>query len=464
VYLSEQTVGIRLDWQVEAEQVYEKSGEDPQAKRRRHRQRLQVIFFTVGILLGLGGLGAAALIRLNTVDNALRESLSETVQAEISALRIGDFTSFITLQRSASNAWLEYQDVRYQIYQEQKAANEIELVGKISDIAIDGQRGRVIVEEIRQGAPYKVVWFYWRYSDGWRHVPSDFTFWGDPAEIVGDAVTVEYNTLDQALAKELAERADRWWMDGCTIVGCDSPPPLTIRITSRPTDQLGWDISTESERLTLIVPSPLAIADGTPADVVLSDTLAGQIALPIADRQFAIATHGLQPIATTDAAWLKQAIINWLAADYTQRVDLNANGFVQSLKDSYGVASIGQIARALTENSNISVVSLVLNADLPTLRVDWRSFFQHRLDIEKSLLAENRTDEFFSLWNTGDPAAQNPIQFRLQNPTAPSPQVQVVAISPDTTGLMTAIIQATYNDQEVLVTFRFVDGTWKRVG
>jgi hypothetical protein len=213
----------------------------------------------------------------------------------------------------------------------------------------------------------------------------------------------------------------------------------------------------------LIVPSPLAIADGTPANVVLSNSLAAQVALPIADRQFSLATHGLDPDPITDAAWLKQAIINWLAANYTNQVDANANGFVQSLKDNYGEASIGQVARALTPTADISVVSLVLNQELPTLRVDWRSFFQHRLDVEKSLLADNRVDEFLTLWDTGNPTSQDSLRYRMQNPTLPSPQVQVVAISPDASGVMTAIIQANFNDQQVLIMFHFVSGTWKRI-
>ena len=455
-------MGIRLDWQIEAERVNEQSGEDPAARRRRYRQRFQILFFAVGVMLGVGGLTAAVLIRLNTVDNALRQALSETVQAEVSALRIGDYTGFITLQRSASDAWIAYQDARYQAYQQQKAANEVELVGRISDITIDGQRGRVIVEEERQGVPYHLAWFYWRYTDGWRHVPSDFTFWGDAAEIKGKAVTVEYRTLDQALAQELATQVDRWWVDGCALLNCGTPPPLTIRIMPDPTGTLGWDVRTEPDHPTLIVPSPLAIADGTPANVVLSDSLSGQIALPIADRQFALATHGLEPDQMTDAAWLKQAIINWLASSYTNQLDVNANGFVQSLKDNYGEGSIGQVARALTTSADISVVSLVLNQELPTLRIDWRSFFQYRLDVEKSLLAADRTDAFLALWDTGDPASQASIRYRLDNREAPSPQVQVVAISPDANGVMTAIIQASVNDQQVLIMFHFVSGTWKR--
>ncbi|MBX3083203.1 MAG: hypothetical protein KF716_16345 [Anaerolineae bacterium] len=455
-------MGIKLDWQIEAERVYERSGEDPSARRQRYRQRLQLIFFTVGVMLGIGGLAAAVMIRLNTVDNALKQSLSETVHAEISALRIGSYTDFMALQRSADRYWLELQDARYQDYQTKKEAGAVELVGHIVDATIDGQRGRVVIEEVREGTPYHLVWFYWRYTDGWRHVPSDYTFWGDPAEIMGTQVTVQYNTLDQAFAKELADQVDRWWADGCALLDCKDAPPLTIHIISNPLKQMGWDVSTEPKRLTFIVVSPLAAADGTRADVVLSESLASQIALSIADRQFSLATHGLELDDTSDVAWLKQAIINWLAADFTNQVDLNANGFVQSLKDNYGAASIGQMVRALTRDADISVVGLVLNQSLPTLRLDWRSFFQHRLDVEKTLLAESRVDEFSRLWD-GDDATRPAKNARLNNPTMPSPQVQVVAISPDANNVMTAIIQATLNDQQVLVMFRFVGGTWKRI-
>jgi hypothetical protein len=458
------TVGIRLDWQIEAERVHERSGEDPTERRRRRSRRVQLLLFTIGLLIGIGGLIAVVMVRLNTVDTALRQTLIDAAQTEITTLRIGDYTGFIALQRSASDDWLRYQSNRYQAYQDLKNANQIAFGEGVIDATVDGQRGRVVVAESRSGVPYRTVWFYWRYTDGWHHVPSDFTFWGDPGEIVGEAVTVQHKGLDAELAQAMASQIDAWWQSGCTTLGCGTLTPLVIRVLPDPTMQLGWDISTEPEQLTLIVPSPLANLEGTPAAPVFPISLQDQIALRLAERQFALATRALTPLPTADAAWLKQAIIEWLAASYTGRVDAAQVGFIASLKANYGDPSVGLVARALTPTTDISVVSLVLNQPLATLTLDWRSFFQWRLNVEKALLADNRIDDFVALWDTGNPDAQASLRARLQTPTQQAPQVLVAAISPGVDGVPLAIMQANLGDAQVIVTFRLVAGTWKRVG
>src|SRR5260221_14549858 len=122
-------------------------------------------------------------------------------------LRIGDFAGFIGLQRSASSDWLATQSERFKRYQDLKTKSDVKLTGNVLDVTIDGLRGRALVEEIIDGVPYHTLWFYWQYGkDGWRHVPSDYTFWGDPTSITGKISTVEFRSLDAHLATALAAR------------------------------------------------------------------------------------------------------------------------------------------------------------------------------------------------------------------------------------------------------------------
>ena len=80
------------------------------------------------------------------------------------------------------------------------------------------------VEEIIGGVPYGRVWFYWRYDDGWRHVPPDYTFWGD-------ARTVEADGVLGALRRRWTSRLRRQWRALIWQIGCGSAArrsPATI--------------------------------------------------------------------------------------------------------------------------------------------------------------------------------------------------------------------------------------------
>src|SRR5690606_7274368 len=109
--------------------------------------------------------------RWEQVNQQLEQLLSDTVQAEVTAIRLGDLTAFEERQRSATGDWANTQRQLFDDYQTLKTTSNIVLSGHVVDAEIDGQRGRVQVEEIIDGVPYIQTWFYWRYEDGWFHVP-----------------------------------------------------------------------------------------------------------------------------------------------------------------------------------------------------------------------------------------------------------------------------------------------------
>src|SRR5439155_15886092 len=143
-----------------------------------------------GVAASLCALAAVVWFRLYTVDNQLRDALVSTVQAEASTLRIGDFGAFLAFQRTApGGTWIEEQSALFKRYQDLKTKADFKLTGNVVDVVIDGPRGRALVEEVIDGAAYSTVWFYWRYADGWRHVPTDYTFWGDARTAAGKVST-----------------------------------------------------------------------------------------------------------------------------------------------------------------------------------------------------------------------------------------------------------------------------------
>src|SRR5690606_4339781 len=116
-------MGIKLDWEIESE----KSGahtatEDPQVIRSRRRAQLRFVV-TFGLILAiLGGIGAFLAWRLEEADSRIEQFLRDTVEAEVAALRIGDWNAFYNAQRSADPLWAENrQRAFFEQYQTLKA-------------------------------------------------------------------------------------------------------------------------------------------------------------------------------------------------------------------------------------------------------------------------------------------------------------------------------------------------------
>lgn len=452
-------MGVKLDWQIEAERIFQRTGEDPTERRRRWRMRLRVALLTLFVMATVAALFGIVAFRLATVDSQLRQDLIDTVQAEVAALRIGDYAGFANIQRSASPNWIIAQNERFQRYQEMKATEGVNLTGRVVDVALDGPRGRVVLEEIINGIPYHTVWFYWRYTDGWRHVPSDYTFWGEAQTIAASVASVNFRALDTRLASAFAPRLDKWWAEGCAAVGCDPARKLTVNILPSPALKPGWDASAPD---TLLIPSPLAADDRAPAIIDIPPALEETVAALIAEHLFNTATNNLVPLSIADAAWLRQTIIEWLATTFTERFDPARTGFIQSIKTNYGVKGLAEVVRSLKPESDIRVVALALRQPVETLAVDWRGFFQWRLEVEKVLVSRNDIASLNALWDTANPDALRLLQQRLSRPAQASGQVQNVAIAPGPDGAPRATVQITLDGRSAIIFFRMVDGIWRR--
>ena len=456
-------MSAKLDWQIEADHTEQRAQEDPAVRRRRRQQRLLLIVLTLAVSAIIVGVAGAIALRLNTVDTRLRETLIDAAHAEVQALRIGDQQTFDGLMRSQDADWLAEQNKRFDRYQTLKTQGSLQFADQIpdTDVAIDGLRGRVLTTEIVNGQPYHALWFFWRYTDGWRHVPSDLTFWGDPGMIDGQTTTVQYDSLDAPLASALAERVERWWTEGCQYLDCSGLPHLTVHIEHQEgSPPPSWN---SQSPLTLDINSPLTVGDRALADPLAPDleaTVAGQIT----NKLFDMASGQLTVNADADAAWLRREIIDRLTALLLGRGNVQQLSFMQSLSDHYGGSqAIVAVMHQLSPNADISVLSIAFGQPLDQLNVDWLEFFQWRLGLEKDLIQSGNQTRYLALWDMSTASAAALAQDRWASPNQALPQVQSVALTADRTLGTVATVQATLSGSPVTLRFRIVAGTWKRL-
>lgn len=451
-------MGVRLDWEIEHEGATTAQEHPLDVRARRATQRSALLAFGLVVLLVLGVVGLVA-ARLWYVDTTIEQQLRDTVAAETAALRIGDVAGFLYVQRSASEAWIHGQSDRFWEYQQLKLEQDVDLSGHILGLTIDENRARVMVEEIIDGVPYRVVWFYWRYEEGWRHVPMDVAFWGEPGQLAGQNFTIDYYELDEAAALALEPGVQILWTQGCAWLACATPlPALTVRILPDPAVGVSWS---PDEADTLLISSPLT--GRARADVPLEPQIMRQVGGLLADRLLDQALGGLRPVPFADAAFLHTTLRAWLAGHMLGDGALGSR-FVQSLVEAYGEAAPDQLASLLQPDSTIGILWSAFVTPLDLIPVVWDEYFQWRLNLEPQVIAAGDRDRLLALY---DASAQNEALARLADPqaaaNAPIPQVSGVSVGPGADGIGVARVSVVYADGSAgVIPFRLVDGVWRR--
>lgn len=466
-------MGIRLDWEIDSERDRIRGiGEDPDARRARRIAFLRLLF-TLGVFLFLAVCFIAfAVYRLQEADREVETLLRDTVAAEVAALRIGDWSSYRKIQRSASPDWEVTQRQLFEEYQTLIQRNEnVRLTGQILDIEIDDPRARVEVQEIVDGVPYTRTWFYWRYQvdedgdgelDGWRHVNPDYTFWGDPQVYSGEAVTVHYNTVDDELATLMGRRFDEWITIGCSAISCESFPKITIQIMpDHVPDGLSWSLTDE---WTLLVRSPYATR--ARSDLPFSPEMQIEAASLLAERLMVFGSGGLRGVYPADAEYLQQQVVSWLVGRF---VLINTNTFlINSLINGYGETSIGQLLRVMQPNDSIAVLSQVTNLPLDQSNLDWRDFFTWRLVLEDVLAQQGQQDTFLTLYDTRQEGILAIARARYQQGPVDDPVVTDVLpteAGPNGETQLLATLQYSGQDgttRQDSALFRLVNNIWLR--
>jgi hypothetical protein len=454
------SMGVKLDWEIEAEgAAYNDLGEHPRDRRQRHANRRRAalaILLIVGLIVGVVGL---VMWRLWYVDHTIEQQLRDTVGAEMAALRIGDIAAYLNIQRSESNVWLLGQSDQFWAYQQLKQERDVDLDGQILDLQIDQNRARVLVEEHIDGVSYQHVWFYWRYEDGWRHVPADVTFWGETRTIEGPGYALTYFELDDPLAEALKPSLDLVWGEGCRWLACGTPlPNLAVHIVPESVVGVSWSPDNPD---VLRIASPLT--GRAPVDVPLDPATAHEVGRLLAERIVQHALGGLDPEPPADAAFLAGALEDWLVGRFLGDGGVLGSSFVESLNEAYGEQAVGMLARAIRPDAGIGVLSEAFGLPLDEINVDWREFFQWRLALEPFMLARGDQAGLLSLY---DDLAVNEALALIDNPAAANQTaltVVRVVTGPGEDGTPRAWAVVRYpDDSEGPITFRLVEGDWKR--
>lgn len=454
-------MGIRLDWDVESERTSLRDSEDETTRKNRRQLRMRILF-SIGFFVSVCGVLYGVITwRLRTVENELRRALQDTVQAEVTALRLGDRTAFLNIQRSAGDSWTIQQERLFNTYQELKLQNNLELTGQVLSVDIDGTRGRVQVQEIIDGVPYVQTWFYWRYGDGegWRHVPPDYTFWGNLHVDESTYLSVRYRDVDEQIGTILFEDMNRWLDLGCQVVVCTDSLQISVDVTPQQGLDLTWN---EANPWLLQVPSPYI--SRTRLDRPFDIQMQLKAAYLVADRLVVQSLGTVQPANSTDAYFLYDAIVRWLVGEFVQ-MDTESY-LIDSYVTQYGTANMPAILDEIRRGSDIRVLAQMANAEhIGQLAVDWRDYLTWRLSLESVFHLNRDQVNYVGLYDTLLPEATNLAFTRFEQPVlAWNPTV--IAIQPemqaDNVLGLRVIARDEQNQLEQAILFRLSDGLWKR--
>lgn len=450
-------MGVRLDWEIDSDRDRTRfSDEDPEAARARRAARQRAMLFVLVVIGLIGGIVAAVWWRLEAVQSEDIVLLRGTVSAEVAALRVGDRDTFLNLQRSATDEWIQRQNAAFDDYQAAFLDSDLQLTGTIRAVTVQDRTARVLIEETLRGQVIVRAWFYWRYEDGWFHVLPDYTFWGAEASVQGERVLVRYRDLDSEFARDLHAAAESWMGRGCAAIGCDGLPALRI-------DVLADDGVVSSPALTdpLIVPSPY-ITGFRPAD-----PLPGSLILPLASL---LATRWVDdalpvdPLYPADAYYFRQAAISWLVGDMTGTP--TNSFFFAGLAARYGESAIGEVLRGLPPDGALAALPPLLGAaDVTALDADWRDYLTWWLALESDFIAVRDAARFFALYDPSNPALMVVAQARYEANSPPSLIVVSArqSMAEDGVPQVRALVQQGGDPAaQAEIVFRLVDGTWRR--
>lgn len=457
-------MGVKLDWDIEAEKGKKKEYREDKEQRGTRYRAVFRLFLTVAIFSCILGGGVYLVFqRIEQVNLQIEQLLSDTVQTEVAALRVGDLTAFEDRQRSATEDWLITQREVYNAYQTLKVDSSIVLSGRILDVEVDGQRGRVQVEEIIDGVPYVQTWFYWRYEEGWYHVPPDYTFLGNADAIESDDYIIRYHEIDAEIASQLDQSLQNWLTDACTIVDCNTIPMITVDIVAAPGASVR-PADNEQNAWQFILPSPYT--GRARADMPFDTNLQIDMASLLAERLVSQATNGLEPVFASDASYLRETTIAWMVGRFVQ---LNPEThFMQSLSENYDLSVITSLLRNLQATSGISIVSTVTgNASLADMPLDWRDYVLWRLELEDDLIEAGSESIWVSLYDFTNPDVRDSAYQRyLNNFIASNRSVLSASTVTSDTGTQQLIARVNvtrgFESGEEIIVFNLINGNWLR--
>lgn len=469
-------MGVELKWNIESESGRSRQKQDDPEERRASWRAFRRLVLGILILVGIVALIVYLMARRSEqIDTAIENTLRNTVEAEVAALRIGDEAAFLALQRSAAPEWLITQQGTYDFYQSQKLSTNLQLTGRIESVLIDKQRARVQVEEIQNGTPYLRTWFYWRYDDeqrvesdgkevmipgGWRHVPPDYTLWGTPAQISSDRFTLRYSEVDAPFAQALASALTEWLTLSCEALTCTALPHLQVVITAGGSNSVAWETG---PAWSLIVPSPYA--DRARADQPLETRHRIDIGTLLANRLIDFTLNDRQMVFPADATYLRSAVVSWLVGRYVQAD--TGSYLMESIVQKHGAAKVGQLLQLLQPESDISILNPLLGVSLDQAGLDWRDFLAWRLATEETLIQQRADPLWQRLVDLRTDVDRNAAYARYNAGQTIAPRKVnsvTTGTAPDGRPTLVALVSSADGSSAEQIIFRLVNNVWLRVG
>lgn len=451
---------IRFEWNIESQRIDRSDGEDPQAKSRRRRTALRLLLL---VLLFIAALVVGALAvrqRLIDVETMNAQLLQDTVKAEVAAIRIGDVNTWLKVQDSTNESWMQRQRALYQHYNELKIAAAIDLTGDILAVEIENDLARVLVQENINAVPYARLWFYARTEDGWLHRAPVHSFWGAPERFIGPRVRIDYRSVDQQFVEQLAAKLVDWLERSCSLLNCSDMPDLSVEVVADAPEVVAW-VDERAMRLRLRSPySDIARADlpfDGPYQIQASRIIAQRLTAEHTKRRTAIYPH--------DAYFIREAVSEWLSR-WLLRIE-SGDSLIGSLAQNYGMEAVAHLLSGLSPTDDMSIVQRFIPDPISGAELEWRDFIEWRLRTEDELITARAEQAWLKLYDTSDESVRIAAYERFnRNAAARPPSVVDHVIWWSDDGLPQLRITARYEDEssagDVIILFNLVNQVWKR--
>ena len=446
-------MGVELNWEIDAAE--DQARQIDEGRRGRGRRRKRLLFFA--FLLLLAALAAGALwLRLQEVQRQQENLLRATVEAEVTALRIGDLQAWLGLQDGGDANRQPEGSRDFDAWQQRKLAGSDPAGGEILALALQGDSAWVQVQEFIAGEARAHTWFYRLGADGWRHVSEEAGWRGSARSHRVDGLRIDYDDIDDSFVQELAPQLGAWLNQACSLLECVPAPVLNVHIQARPGEPR-W--STDSSWL-LLLPSPSAGL--AYAGEVLQDGLRNSLAQMLASRMILDRAGQPGPGWTREANWIHTSGIRWLAGRLLQSE--SGQHLLESLATLYGNETVSRLLDQLHPSATLQLINDVAGADvLLQGSLDWRDLLAWQLGLEDLYRQQGDRPAFLSLYDLRDPALEVLALARFSVGEFAAP-VTVASVTQVSATDATALLRATVVDAggSVPVHFRLLEGRWLR--
>ena len=444
-------MGVELKWEIDAadDQVSPVRPERPAS--RRIWLRLLLL-----LLLLCAGAATAVILRLQELERQQENLLRATVEAEVTALRLGDEQAFLDLQESTDSAWPMTQRANFEAWQTRKLEGQTLSGNAIVALEQDGERAWVQVEETIAGEIWLHTWHYEFTDRGWRHSSPQNAWRGEARAQQANSLHIEYDSLDEPLVQALAPQLEAWLARGCALLSCAPVPSLSLRIQAQP-DAPGWS---PGAAWTLLVPSPWTrparsrVALSTSLRDTLARLLAGRL---LGDRVGQPASHW-----TEEARWLHGSAVAWLAGRMLEQP--GGQRLLDSLSKNYGDPTLLRLLQLLRPDSSLTLFSEVTGTgSLHEAALDWSDLLAWQLQQGATHRQRGDLQAFLAGHDLRDGSLETLARARFAvGEFASAITVSDVAPVADPSGEPTLRAIVTDPAGSVSRHFRLVDGRWLR--